>query len=335
MKYLRLVFVFVPLIIGLVLGGAAWWMSFGRQPDSSEKFVSFEIVPGSTGYSIAKQLEEQDLISSARLFSWFIKVAGDAQSFQAGYFSLKKGMSFAGIANALQSAEAREVQITFPEGYTADQIGKLVIETFPHVTLEEWNFYTSKDSLLKEVIPNMPAGASLEGYLFPDTYRFKATDGVEVIITKLLKTAEEKWQEAGLPADGRINGLSRNELIILASIVEREVQSPDDMTKVAGLFYNRLAIDMALQADSTVNYVTGGTSPSITFDETRLDSPYNTYKYRGLTPGPISNPGLNALSAVINPEDHEWLYFLSTPTGETIYAKNFSQHVANKNKYLK
>lgn len=334
MKYLRLFFVFVPLIIGLLLGSTAWWFGYGMSPDKNAEVVFFEVEQGATGNLIASKLEEQDLISSASLFSWFIRVVGDAQSFQAGYFSLQKGMSFSEISKSLKSADAREVQITIPEGYTLDQIGKLVMETFPATTKEDWDFYTSKDSPLKEKIANMPAGASLEGYLFPDTYRFKSTDGAEVIVTKLLLTAEKKWQEAGLPEEGKINGLTRNELIILASIVEREVRSQADMAKVAGLFYNRLNIDMALQADSTVNYVTGGTSPSITFDETRLDSPYNTYKYRGLTPGPISNPGLNALSAVVNPDNHDWLYFLSTPDGETIYAETFSQHVANKNKYL-
>lgn len=331
----RLIAILLPSVVAIVVGVYGWHMVFGASPREDAPFVTFEITPGQSGRSIAHALWTEGFISSERIFSWYARLSGDASLFQAGYFSLQKGMSLAAITGTLKSAEEREVQVTLPEGYTRAQMGMNISEVFKGITKEAWDRETGKGNPYASAL-GLSTEDTLEGYLFPDTYRFHADVDVETVVQTLTKTAEDRFEEVGLPeGDGTLHGLDRRELIILASIVEREVQTEDDMKNVAGLFYNRLAIGMPLQADSTVNYVTGGTSPGISFEETRLDSPYNTYKHKGLPPGPISNPGRAALAAVVSPNEHDWLYFLSTPLGETIYAKSFSEHVANKQKYLR
>ncbi|MCH8049733.1 endolytic transglycosylase MltG [Patescibacteria group bacterium] len=152
-------------------------------------------------------------------------------------------------------------------------------------------------------------------------------------MTLLLKeTLEQRIEEKEIVAPEE---LTMHEVITLASIVEREVRSAEDMANVADVFLKRLDIGMALQADSTVNYVTGKDTPAISLDDREIESPYNTYKYPGLPPGPISNPGVAALQAVVNPSSNPYLYFLTTPEGEVIYAQTHEGHVENKAQYLR
>ncbi|MFH0928244.1 MAG: endolytic transglycosylase MltG, partial [bacterium] len=182
-------------------------------------------------------------------------------------------------------------------------------------------------------LTDKPAMVSLEGYLFPDTYRFAMNATAEDIVRRLLREFDRKFTME-LRAEAADQKRSIFEVVVLASLLEREVQSDSDKAKVADLFLRRLDAKWALQADSTVNYATGGTSPSISLEETRFDSPYNTYLYRGLPIGPISNPGLASLRAALHPEKNEYWFFLTTPTGEVRYGRNLDEHNANR-RFLK
>ncbi len=241
---------------------------------------------------------------------------------------------------AAEAAQRKEITITFPEGWTIKQMGERVREQLPHITEEEWNHWTGPKSPLKSEVlaAGIPKEIGLEGYLFADTYRFFDDATAQEIARTLFATTVKRITTLG-PIGERgtafLHHLTLHEFLTLASIVEREVRTEISMRRVADIFLKRLKIGMALQADSTVNYVTGGKSPAITQEETRLDSAFNTYQVAGLPPGPISAPSLRALNSVWEPEPNNWYYFLTDDKGDVYYAVTHDQHVRNKQKYLR
>lgn len=329
------------IVVVFILGTIAWqsyrfWL---QQPAEGAEAVSFEIESGQGLGGIADELKNERLIANKLWFKAYATLAGKARELQAAEYSLVPGMNYADVLNVLVDADSEEIQITIPEGYRLDQIGEVVTQNFD-ISEDEWESAVGPETPLSEhpfiATSGKPAGADLEGYLFPDTYRFFAEVTAEEIVERMIDEMEENVSEANPQLSVYPGGPETiHEFLTLASIVEREVRGAEEMRTVAGIFYNRLEIGMALQADSTVNYVTGKKTPGISLEDTQLDSPYNTYQHPGLPPGSISNPGLNALKAVANPADTNYFYFLTTPEGEVIYATTHDQHVQNKNQYLR
>lgn len=328
----------VVLLVGTALAGGFVFDAYFKQPDDQAQTVSFEIEEGESVKTIGTRLQEQGVVDSLIFFKIYIRVSGTGGSFKPGTFDLKEGMNYRNIVRTLSQSEVEEVQITIPEGFTLKQIGERVRATFPHITEEEWNAWVSGASPLEKnsfiVAAKKPDDVDLEGYLFPDTYRFFPDVTGEEIVTKLVKTMSEKFDssESFDPSDS-ISSI--HDLLTLASIIEREVQSAEDMKIVAGIFLSRLEIGMPLQADSTISYYLGKTSAELTIDDLKTDEPFNTYTRVGLPPGPISNPGLNAIEAVVHPTETNYLYFLTADDGTVIYAATFDEHVANKWRYLR
>ena len=181
----------------------------------------------------------------------------------------------------------------------------------------------------------MPIGVDLEGYLFPDTYRIYNDASADDILEKMLDNFDTKLSRE-LRDEIASQGKSIHDIVTMASIIEKEVAVKDDMAIVSGILYKRMEIGMRLEVDSSVNYVSGKSDPSVTYVDLQIDSPYNTYKYDGLPPGPICNPGLQAIQAAVYPGTSSYLFYLNRQdTGETIFSKNFDEHIRNKNKYLK
>jgi UPF0755 protein len=179
-----------------------------------------------------------------------------------------------------------------------------------------------------------PAHVSLEGFLFPDTYRLYREAGPEDIVRTMLRNFDRKI-DAELRAKIEASGRSFYEIVTMASIVEREVRTDESRRRVADIFWRRYDIGMALQADSTVNYVTGKSLAAVSFEDTKVDSRYNTYKYPGLPPGPIGNPGLAAIRATVDPLPNDAWYFLTDAEGNVHYGRNLDEHNRNKARYLK
>lgn len=194
------------------------------------------------------------------------------------------------------------IKITFQEGMNAREI----IER-----LAENGFLIDEEKFIEQ-----------EGYLFPDTYKFHPQASSDQVLKQMTENFLAKVGEIDL------------EDLILASIVQSEEYNIREMPKVAGVFYNRLDKGIRLQADSTVNYITGKNHRQVALDDTKIDNPYNTYLYKGLPPGPISNPGLKAIQAAQNPEQTPYLYFFHTKSGKAIYSKTFEQHKTARQKYL-
>jgi len=306
MKILATIVAVLVIVSAVFFGGLVFDAYFiAPGPEAQEKILIVE--SGDSVSQIADALVDGGVIKSAWPFKVFVKMTGASGQLQAGSFQLKTGMSYAAIVEALTNGRADEVTVTIPEGYTLVQIGEAVRAQLPGITTEAWTAAATPD---------------LEGYLFPDTYRFFADATAQDVVSKMRAAFDE-----------RVGEISREDLT-LASIVEREVRTPEEMKTVAGIFFNRLAIGMALQADSTVNYITGGDDPSVSYEDLQIDSPYNTYKYPGLPPGPISNPGLNAINAVREPADTPYYYFLTSPEGTVYYARTFEEHQQNRVRYL-
>jgi len=337
----------IPLILGafvvvlLIIFGGFVWDAFLVAPGPDAEQIDFTVAAGSSVKTISRDLKELGMIDSRTMFEFYAKIAGRQTDFQAGNFRLFTGMSHAALVAALTKAESLETQVTIPEGLTLAQIGEIIQANFDSVREEDWLAATGPTSPLfdshSELLKTIPEGHDLEGYLFPDTYRFANEASAQRISEVMVETLGRRLEDAGYSIDESrtTHGLSFHELMTLASIVEREAQSAEDMKLAAGVFLTRLEIGMALQSDATVTYITGGKDPSPTFNETRVESPYNTYLHPGLPPGPVSHPGMNAILAVIDPTESDYLYFLTTDEGEFIYSKTFDEHVMNKNRYLK
>jgi UPF0755 protein len=183
-------------------------------------------------------------------------------------------------------------------------------------------------------LEDAPASATLEGYIFPDTYFVDSYTSTNDFIAKALNNFEKKLTPE-LREEIASQGKTIFEVVNLASIVEREVPAYADKKMIADIFLKRLDINMGLQSDATINFITGKGTTQPSLDDLETESPYNTYKYRGLPPGPISSPGIDSIEAVVYPTANPYYFFLTTDEAETIYGVTHDDHVENKNKYLR
>jgi len=325
----------------LICGGLVAWQSyrFWLQSPGSDAMTISGIVENGTGFStLAQSLEEQGVIKSAFWFRIYALIDGTARKVEAGSYNVTPGMSYSALIDVLTNATSEEVSFTIPEGYNVRQIGEVVTKTLGIAT-EDWNVMIGPNSPLSDhpllVRAKKPTDVDMEGYLFPDTYRVFPDATAEDVVMLMLNTMDQRLTSNNIAVEGGDPDVtSLHQIITIASILEREVRHKSDLPTVSGIIYNRLNIGMSLQMDSTVNYITGKDTPSISLADRDIMSPYNTYQNAGLPPGPISNPGIDAIRAAVNPEANDYLFFLTTEDGTAVYANTHDQHVANKNRYL-
>lgn len=323
------------LVVGII--SAVVLLVLVNQPVSnSQSDVDFTIVSGQGVKQIGKNLAEQDLIRSKLVFEIYVWAKEVATKFLAGTFTIPAGSSVKEVVSLLTSNKpANEITLQFIEGWSTRNISDYLISEKIIATSDEFNEWNEAGKWQEEFsfLAVLPANTSLEGYFFPDTYNFFSDAKVEDVIFKMLANFNIKLTTQ-MRSDIATAGRTIHEVIILASILEEEVKTQADMRLVADIFLKRLNLGMALQADSTLNYVTGGTNTSLTAEELKIDSAYNTYRYRGLPPTPISNPGFNAIKAAIYPESNEYYFFLTSPDGQVYYGRTLDEHNSNR-QYLK
>lgn len=305
----------------------------------------FTIIPGEPARFVAARLEAEGFIRDAELFNLYLRVTGLDRRLAAGNFMLSETMTIPEIAEALQEARFEEVLVTIPEGFRSEEIAERLAENY---VIDTERFLTAVRNPRSldlfddyEFLRDLPEGASLEGYLFPDTYRFpvNASD-VEIVLRAFLDNFDAKVGVEGLR--GGSSGLSGRDLLTLASIVEREAVQADERPLIAGVYLNRLNGTCAaevggnfLQADPTVQYARGEPGnwwwkPERVEDYLQVASPYNTYLYPGLPPGPIANPGLDAIEATRNPAPSRYCFFLATgEDGRHVFAETLAEHQQN------
>lgn len=318
--------------------------------------VRFTIAPGTPARLIGQQLQAAGLISDARLFEAYVRANGLVADLEAGAFILSPSMTLAEVVNLLQHAEAASLTLTIPEGWRLgqmiDYLEKAAIFAHDPAALTSYRNQT-ESGVLTDLDPTnypflqeRPSGASLEGYLFPDTYELPL-DGATAkdLLQRQLDTFARRvlpLYETALAA--RTTTLSLYEVLTVASIVEREAVVAEERPAIAGVYLNRLAAGIKLEADPTVQYAMGyqpaadqwWKTPVFLEEYSSVDSPYNTYLYPGLPPGPIANPGLSSISAVLQPAQHDYLYFVAVAdgSGRHVFATTFEEHSVNVQKYL-
>ena len=301
---------------------------------SNDENISFEILKGTPVKTIAKNLEDQELINSDFSFYLYAKTHSLGKSILAGRFELNQTMNTPEILEILADPAKAQFRITIQEGLTSRDIDNKLTELnliengeFLEAVsnFNGWEYY---NFLNKEVLSSLKY--PVEGYLYPDSYflngaTFKAQDMIYISMDNF----EKKWQELLIPLGNR----SMNEIITMASIIENEVRSSEDRKLVSGILWKRLDNGWPLGADATLLYITN--DRQITQEDLNIDSPYNTRKNTGLPPGPISNPSIDSIKAALLPTASSyWFYLTTLDTGEVIYSQTNEEHNANRTKYL-
>ncbi len=338
---------FFATILAAVLLGSLAFFRLDRPVSREAKGVMYVVNPGDGARDIARGLEKAKLVRSQRYFLFAAWRRGDREKFSAGAFELSPSMTTGEIEERLASGRpvTNERNITILEGWTLDDIA-VYLEKEGVASQKEFYAEAGESAMFVKVgalpdwsafypaLKGLPETASLEGYLFPDTYRIYADGGAKALVRRMLDNFEAKLTPE-LRAEIAASGRSIRDIVIMASVIEREVRGAEESALVSDIFWKRVDSGMGLEADSTVNYITGRSKPSVSYAETRIDHPWNTYKYRGLPAGPIGNPGMTAILAAIRPKSNPYWFFLTDKEGGVHYAKTLDEHNANKAKYLR
>jgi UPF0755 protein len=280
------------------------------------------IIPrGSTFAAATDSLKRAALVSNPFLFRMYARFKKEDRNIKPGTYLLKRGTPWSDIVSALNGGKGLVNTITIPEGFGLIQIVPLLAETL-NVPVDSVNAAVHDSAMRSQV---GATAETLEGYVFPDTYAFPVGTTAREAISEMVKRFEREWKPAW---NARLDsiGLDRNKAVTLASIVEREARRPEERPVIAAVYLNRLKAGMLLQADPTVQFALGRHTPRVLFKDLETDSPYNTYRYPGLPPGPIASPGAPSLVAALNPAKVDYLYFVAAPDGHHEFRKTLTEH---------
>ncbi|MFF2286196.1 endolytic transglycosylase MltG [Peribacillus butanolivorans] len=335
------------LLIGIVgLVGFLYINSAMKPVDPDDDTIKKVKIPiGSTVNGISTLLEEQGIIKDARVFKYYIKFRNES-GFQAGEYKLSPSMPIQDIVTSIKTGKLMKeatMKITIPEGKQLVQIADIIAvktdqdpkEVFKKLNDEKFvnSMQERFPELLTSEIENKNVLYPLEGYLFPATYDFyEEKPSLEAVVIEMLKKTEETLQAYETQMNKQ--DYSVHQMLTFASLVEEEATAQVDRGKIASVFYNRIKKDMPLQTDPTVLYAKGSHKSKVLYKDLEVKSPYNTYKNKGLPPGPIANAGTTSIDAVLKPEKTDFLYFLATPEGEVLYSKTLDEHNIKKAEHI-
>ena len=274
----------------------------------------------------AEYLHEKGIIKYPIVFKIQSRLGGYDSQYQPGAITIHNGMSYKDILEALTTANRDTVRVVIPEGYEARQIAEQLSEAGLPCAVD---FMDALDPSLYDYkfLEGLPERSNkLEGYLFPATYEIPVNASAEEVVDLMLKAFDSTFTDEYYARAGE-RGMTVDEMITMASIVERETGDAGERAKVAGVFYNRKNAGMKFQSCATVQYVLGDRKPILSIADTKIDSPYNTYMYSGLPIGPICNPGAECIKAALWPEDTDAYYFCLGTDGQTIFSTTYEDHV--------
>ena len=315
-----------------VLVGALYW----NWVLPCNKNGVFEIQEGESLFSVAESLKAQGFIQTKIPFCAYVILGGKEKDLKYGAYEFTSDDTFISIAVKIIKGDTYTIKITIPEGFDIKQIDERISSKFKtqnsklQLKTQNSKFYQDEFDFLAEV----PLDCLLEGFLFPDTYYFSPSASAEEITQEFLNNFDKKLNSE-LRQEIKKQSKTIFEIITMASLLEKEVRTLEDKKIVSGVLWKRLETQMPLQVDATITYMTGKKSTKVSIEETEIDSPYNTYKYRGLPAGPICNPGLESILAAVYPEDSGYWYYISNLQGETVFAKTLREHNINIAKYLR
>lgn len=341
----RLVLAVALLIVVITV----WRVLFAPSDPGSTSRVTVEVPSGTGARGIAQRLADAGVLRSRLGFVLLVLARGARGELHAGTYEISPRESPARIIDRLINGDTlpADITVTFPEGFTLAQMAerlaaKGVVERSAFLEAATVEKFQQDFSFLRDA----PEDAPLEGYLFPDTYRWFPGTSAPDVLRRMLTRFGEQWERANEGVGSRESGVgtprpdtqhptpNTHAIVTLASIVEREVRSPEDRRLVAGILWKRFVAGIGLDADATIRYALGNWDDPLTVEDLRVDSPYNTRRFRGLPPGPIGNPGMDSLRAAFAPTVSDNLYYLSAPDGTTIFSRTLDEHTAARRKYL-
>jgi UPF0755 protein len=298
-------------------------------PGTNNDSVIVEIPQGASLTRISHILSEQGLILSPSAFRLLAYINNKQTQIQLGEFELNATMTPGEILEKITSGKSLMHSITIPEGYRIQEINQLLVNK-GLTKGDEFISQTENPMLLKQL--NIPTN-SLEGYLFPDTYHFARNTSAQAIVETMINTFKNKILTKEFLQQAQTMGFSFHEIITLASIIEKETGAAEERKMISSVFHNRLRKNMLLQTDPTVIYAIKDFDGNLRKKDLSMDSPYNTYRYSGLPPGPIASPGLESIIAALNPSETKNLYFVSKQDGHHQFSTNLSAHNMAVRKY--
>ena len=289
----------------------------------------FDVHPGNTFASVARRLEDEELIRDARLATWLARYNEMDGRLHVGQYELSPHQSTQEILEVITQGQVKTWRVTLPEGSRAEEIAERLAAS-GLVDGEQFKAALRNHALAEEL--DVPT-TDFEGYLYPDTYWLPQGLSPEEVVRILVGQFDRVW-EAEIRTQAEETGLSRNEVVTLASIVEKETAAPPERARIAAVFLNRLRKGMRLETDPTVIYGIEEFDGNLRRKHLRdKRNPYNTYQHFGLPPGPIANPGLAALRSVVNPEETDYLYFVSRNDGTHVFSRTYGEHTKAVDEY--
>ncbi len=318
--FIRL-FIFVALVLSLAFGIVLEDSNGIDIPES----ITVDIPEGAGASVVAELFHENGIIKYPSVFKLYSRLGGYDGEYKPGIITIDNGMSYNDILDTLVISERNTVKVVIPEGYTIKQIAELLSNEGLCATDD---FMNALDPALYDYqfLKNLPERSSkLEGYLFPATYEIVPGQSAQEIVTLMLDTFAEIIKPEYYTKAEEMN-MSLDEIVTMASIIERETNADTERARVAGVFYNRIGNDQKLESCATVQYILGENKPVLSVADTKIDSPYNTYLHKGLPIGPICSPGEECIKAALYPEKTDAFYFLLGNNGEHIFSKTYEEH---------
>jgi UPF0755 protein len=336
------------LILVFIGGGGYLYIKSALQPVDKDSKVQkkVEIPIGSSVTGISEKLESSGIIKNAKVFKYYVKFKNEA-GFMAGEYELSPSMEIPEIINRLKTGKVLQkaaFQLTIPEGKQLTEIAQIIAKAVNLPEEEVFNQLNDRTfiqkmmakfpDLLTTDILNPSIKYPLEGYLFPATYPFyKPNPTVEEMVVTML----EQTKKVITPYLAEFSGeeeFTAHQLLTMSSLIEEEATKKADRKKISSVFYNRIEQGMPLQTDPTVLYAQGKHKERVLYEDLEVNSPYNTYKHKGLPPGPIANAGKDSIEAAVQPADTKHLYFLATPEGEVLFTNTLDEHNAAKAEHI-
>jgi len=313
--------IIISLVIISAVGVSYLWNLAPVDFQSSERQV-VEIPFGASLRQISQQLETKGIVRNRFVYELYVRLDFKARMARSGRYLLGPGMSVPQIVKELTKGTTQDIRVTIPEGLTSKEIADLLAKKGV-VDRERFLSLLADPVYMATVLKDLSSMGLTEGYLYPDTYRFSLETTEETVIETMVARFRQIYQKY-LP---KVSSERLKDILIIASIVEEEAQKAEERPLIAGVFYNRLQQGYPLQSCATVQYALGTHKKRLLYKDLQVDSPYNTYKHRGLPPGPIANPGLSSILAAANPAQVQFLYFVAKPDGSHVFSRTYAEHL--------
>jgi len=325
-KRIIIFLVIIPIIICSIVN----YVTIPDLSDNNVSKVPVEIPKGATLQAIAETLKTKKLIDDVELFKIWMISMGKETDIKAGYFDIPEGLNYAQLAMYLTEARVKQLKVTLLEGWNIEEIA-VELESCISIDKNKFIDLIHDTTFIKQLGLKQ---SSLEGYLLPDTYYFYWGMNEEAIITNLVQNCMAIFDSSVQKQLDSLD-LSIHQILTLASIIEGEAIYDDERPIISSVYHNRLNRKIKLQADPTIQYIVEGPPRRLLFKDLEIDSPYNTYKYYGLPPGPINNPGKKSILAAIYPEKTKYIYFVATGDGRHSFSETASGHAKAKQEFDK